>query len=40
MLFMLCVTLVVSSQTQLCSPLAIQILLDKDISAGKSGEII
>lgn len=40
MLFMLCVTPVVSSQMQLCSPLASQILLDKEISAGKSGEII
>lgn len=40
MLFMLCVTPILSSQMQLCSPLSIQILLDKEISAGKSGEII
>lgn len=40
MLFMLCVTPVVSSQMQLCSLLVIQILFDKEISAGKSGEII
>lgn len=38
MLFMLCVTPVVSLQMQLCSP--IQILSHKEISAGKSGEII
>lgn len=37
---MLCVTPILSSQMQLCSPLSIQILLDKEISAGKSGEII
>lgn len=40
MLFMLCVTPTVFSQMQLCSPLAIQILFDKEISADKSGEII
>lgn len=38
MLFMLCVTPVVSSQ--MSSPLAIQFLFHKEISAGKSGEII
>lgn len=36
MLFMLYVTPVVSSQMQLCSPLAIQILFDKEISADKA----
>lgn len=36
MLFMFCVTPVFSSQMQLCSPLANQILFDKEISADKA----
>lgn len=40
MFFMLCVTAVVSLQMQLFSLLVIQILFDKEISAGKFGEII
>lgn len=34
MLFMLCVTPVVSLQMQLCSPLAIQLLFQKETNAG------
>lgn len=40
MLFMLCVTPVVSSQMQLCSPLAIQILFHKETKAGSSGGVV
>lgn len=39
MLFMLCVTPVVSSQMQLCSPLAIWILFHKETNAGNSGGV-
>lgn len=40
MLFMLCVTPVVSSQMQLCSPLAIQILFHKETNAGNSRGVV
>lgn len=40
MLFMLCVTAVVSLQMQWCSPLAIQVLFYKETNAGSSGRVI
>lgn len=40
MLFMLCVTPVVSSQMQLCSPLAIQMLFHKETNGGSSCGVV
>lgn len=40
MLFMLCVTPVVSSQMQLCSPLAIQMLFHKETNASNSSGVV